>query len=156
LRSNVAALERIYAPTNQRQLSRFVGAATYYAKFVPQFAELCKPFRPLLKQDSEWAWSMECQRAFDMIKQKIASPPTLAHFDIAADETISCEASGVALGVCLSQKVGGVERPIAFASRVLSTAERKYSASEREALACLWACSTLEFLLTWSSFYTRY
>jgi Reverse transcriptase (RNA-dependent DNA polymerase) len=71
LQSNVAALERISAPTNQRQLSRFVGAATYYAKFVPQFAELCKPFRPLLKQDSEWVWSMECQRAFDTIKKKL-------------------------------------------------------------------------------------
>ena len=54
---------------------------------------------------------------------------------------------GIALGECLSQKVGGVERPIAFASRVLSTAERKYSASEREALACLWACERWNFYL---------
>ena len=47
LQSNVAALKRIASPSNQRQLSRFVGAATYYAKFVPLFAELCQPFRKL-------------------------------------------------------------------------------------------------------------
>jgi hypothetical protein len=148
LQSNVAALERIPPPTNQRQLSRFVGAATYYAKFVPLFAELCRPFRPLLKSNSEWAWSADCQPAFDTIKEKIASPPTLAHFDVSADETlVTCDASATALGACLSQKVGGVERPIAFASRVLSPAERKYSASEREALACLWACERWHFFL---------
>jgi hypothetical protein len=148
LQSNVAALKRIPPPTNQRQLSRFVGAATYYAKFVPLFAELCRPFRPLLKSNSEWAWSTDCQQAFDTIKEKIASPPTLAHFDVSADETlVTCDASASALGACLSQKVGDVERPIAFASRVLSPAERKYSASEREALACLWACEFWHFYL---------
>lgn len=148
LQSNVDALERIPPPVNRRQLSRFVGVATYYAKFVPSFAELCQPFRPLLKQDSEWAWSESCQQAFDNIKRKIASPPTLRHFDVMADETlVSCDASATALGACLSQKVGGVERPVAFASRVLSSAERNYSASEREALACLWACEKWHFYL---------
>ena len=83
-----------------------------------------------------------------MIKPKIASPPTLRHFDVAADETlVSCDASATALGACLSQKVGGVERPVAFASRVLSPAESKYSASEREALACMWACERWHFYL---------
>ena len=40
----------------------------------------------------------------------------------------------------LSQIQGGVERPVAFASRSLNTAEQKYSVGEREALACVWAC----------------
>jgi len=43
-------------------------------------------------------------------------------------------------GRVLVKKEGGVERPVTFASRVLSPAERNYSASEREALACLSAC----------------
>jgi hypothetical protein len=141
LQSNVEALERIPTPTNRRQLSSFVGAATYYSRFVPRFADLIQSFRPLLKSNSEWAWSAGCQQAFDTIKAKIASPQTLAHFDVSADETlVTCDASTTALGACLSQKVNGVERPIAFASRVLSPAERRYSASEREGLACLWAC----------------
>ena len=141
LQSNVEALMRIPSPTNHRQLQRFVATATYYMKFVPRFAELCTPFRPLLKADSVWTWSTDCQRAFELIKAKIAAPPTLAHIDTAADETlVTCDASAVALGACLSQKINGVERPVAFASRVLSSVERNYSASEREALACLWAC----------------
>jgi hypothetical protein len=67
---------------------------------------------------------------------------------VSADKTlVTCDASATALGACLSQKVNGVERPIAFASRVLSPAERRYSASEREGLACLWACEHWHFYL---------
>ena len=58
------------------------------------------------------------------------------------------DASGHAVGACLSQKLrDGKERPVAFASRTLSGAERKYSASEREALAALWACEKWHYYL---------
>jgi len=39
------------------------------------------------------------------------------------------------------------DRKVAFASRALSAAERKYSASEREALSCIWACEKWNFYL---------
>ena len=41
LQSNVATLERTPSLANQRPLSWLVGVATYYAKFIPAFAELC-------------------------------------------------------------------------------------------------------------------
>ena len=71
----------------------------------------------------------------------------LAHFDTAASTVVTCDASSVALGACPSQLHHGGERPIAFTSRTLSPAQRKYSASEREALACLWACERWNFHL---------
>ncbi len=92
-------------------------------------------------------WSADCQKSFDAIKQHHASPPVLAHFDVLADTVVTADASAYAVGACLSQRVNGVERPIAYASRVLSPTERKYSASEREALAALWACERWNFYL---------
>ena len=100
----------------------------------------------MLKADSTWTWSADCQRAFEQIKAKISASATLAHFDTSAEETlVTCDTSAVALEACLSPKINGVEKPIAFASRVLSSAERNYSASEREALACVWACERWHF-----------
>ena len=46
----------------------------------------------------------------------------------------------IALGAVLSQEINGKNHPIAFASKTLSPAKRKYSAGEREALACICAC----------------
>jgi len=79
-------------------------------------------------------------KPFDLLKKMISEQPVLAHFDMEATTVISCDASGTAVGACLSQVKCGVKWPVAFASRALSEAERKYSVSEREALACIWAC----------------
>jgi hypothetical protein len=147
LRSNVASIQNMSVPTNARQLVRFLATASYYMKFVAGFADLCEPLRQLTKADAVWNWSSTCQQAFDEIKRRIASPPVLAHFDSSLPPVVTCDASSVALGACLSQWQGGVERPIAFISRTLTPAERKYSATERESLACLWACERLHYFL---------
>ena len=60
----------------------------------------------------------------------------LAHFDPNAPTIVTTDAFGIALGAVLSH---GENHPIAFASKTLSPAERRYSASEREALACILA-----------------
>ena len=145
LLSNVAAILNIPVPVDARQLLRFVCTASYYMKFIPGFAALCEPLRRLLKADAVWNWSAGCQTSFDELKKRVSQPPVLAHFDSSAPTFITCDASAVALGALLSQQQGGEERPIAFASRTLSPAERNYSTSEREALACLWACEHWHF-----------
>jgi hypothetical protein len=147
LQSNVEAILNMKEPNDQRQLLRFLCTATYYLKFVPNFSGLSTPLRDLLKADAVWNWTAACQHSFDEIKRKIAEPPILAHFDVNADTIVTCDASATALGACLSQRMNGVEKPVAFASRCLSPAERKYSASEREALACLWASEKWHFYL---------
>jgi len=132
-------------PINTKQLLRFVCTTSYYLKFVPYFAEICEPMRQLLKANAVWNWSTACQHSFKLLKTKIVSPPVLAHFDVNAPTIVTCDASSVDVGACLSQMHQGEERPIAFASRTLTPAERRCSASEHEALACMWACEHWNF-----------
>ena len=45
-------------------------------------------------------------------------------------------AAGIALGIVLTQPgEGGIDHPIAYSSRKLSTAEKNYTTTEREGLA---------------------
>jgi len=79
---------------------------------------MADPLRRLLKKDVEWSWTVQCQRAFDEIRQTVANPPVLAYFDVSADTVVACDASGTALGACLSQvSADGQERTVAFAFR---------------------------------------
>jgi RNase H-like domain found in reverse transcriptase/Integrase zinc binding domain/Integrase core domain/Reverse transcriptase (RNA-dependent DNA polymerase) len=149
LQSNVDAILRMPVPKDQKQLLRFVSTANYYLKFVQGFADLCDPLRQLLKADTPWHWSDQHQQCFQRLKDQLVNAPVLAHFDVNAQTFVTCDASGSAIAACLSQRTSdnGVERPIAYISRALSQAERKYSATEREALACMWACERLDFYL---------
>ncbi|KII72405.1 Retrovirus-related Pol polyprotein from transposon 17.6 [Thelohanellus kitauei] len=52
--------------------------------------------------------------------------------------TLTCDASGYAVGCVLSQSFGGNDIPIGFGSCVLSKAKRSYSTIEREILAIVW------------------
>ena len=103
-------------------------------------SQLADPLRLLLRKDVPWVWTEAQSAAFATLKQNIASPPILIHFNSDAPTVVSADASGVALGAVLSQLIDGQEYPVAFASKTLSETERRYSAGEREALACTFAC----------------
>ena len=62
----------------------------------------------------------------------------LAHFDPSLKIIVACDASDYGIGVVLSHKMpDGSEKPVAFVSRTLNKAERKYSQIEKEVLACV-------------------
>jgi len=90
-----------------------------------------------------------------LLESQLTSPPVLAHFDLASPTLIRCDASALAIGTVMSQLQGGVERPIAFASRALSPTEQRYLVGEREALTCHWACERWHMYLYRHSFTLR-
>ena len=65
--------------------------------------------------------------------------PTLQRPDPNSLFVVQTDASDVGLGAVLLQEVEGLERILEFASRVLTSAERNYSVTERVCLAVVWA-----------------
>ena len=70
----------------------------------------------------------------------MAEAGTLAYFDKSASTKVVADASPVGLGAVLMQNQNGEWVPICYASRSLTECERKYSQTEKEALALVWAC----------------
>ena len=148
LQSNTKAIESLSLPRNVKELSSFLGATNFYLKFVPQYSDITEPLRHLLRKNIPWSWTDECTQACEKLKEMLTSAPILAHYNADAKTLVTCDASAVAIGAVLSQiQPDGQERPVAYLSRSLSQTERKYSAGEREALACIFACERWHLFL---------
>src|SRR5438045_975147 len=99
------------------------------------FADIATPSYVLTKKNITWTWSLECQKAFESLKQKLTSPPLLAFPDFQLPFMVDTDASGYGVGAILSQEKNDMEHIIAYASRLLKTSEKNYSTTDRELLA---------------------
>lgn len=123
-------------PINVNEVRSFCGFANYYGKFVQNMATTLHPIYQLLRKDIKFVWDDACKSAFDKIKSDITSDVVLCHFNPERLLVLTCDASNVGLSAILSHKFDGNEtRPIAFASRTLTMAEKNYSTNHKEALA---------------------
>eukprot|EP00731_Ephydatia_muelleri_P026537 Em0018g637a len=126
-------------PSCLQDLKQFLGLVSYYRRFVRNFAAIVAPLVKLTEKGHVWHWSSDCDAAFLQLKERLATSPILGYPVFNQPFMVDTDASGEGLGAVLSQYVSGVERVIAFASRSLSKAERKYCATRREMLALVWA-----------------
>ncbi|MCP4500716.1 MAG: hypothetical protein GY822_12215, partial [Deltaproteobacteria bacterium] len=128
--ANTAAIEKFPQPKNQQQVRSFYGLASYYRRFVKNFASLSSGLVPLLKKDIYFFWSPEAQKSFEILKQALTTPPVLHYPDISKKEYyIETDGSISGVGATLSPPTGdGTKRtgPIAYARRVFNDAETHY------------------------------
>ena len=134
----VKALKEAPVPQNVSQLKSFLGLLNYYGKFIPSLSTLLAPLHRLLRKQSTWTWGTEQQDAFDRVKGILTSDSVLAHYDPSKPLLLACDASPYGVGAVLSHQLDdGSERPVAYASRSLGPAEKKYSQLDKEGLAII-------------------
>ena len=124
-------------PLNHESLRHFLGFASYYRKFIPNFAQIAAPLHTLTEKSREWLWTKQCEDAFIAFKTHLTSPPILSYPDFQAEFTVDTDASQDGVGAVLSQQ--NDRCVIAYASRVLTKPERQYCTTRREMLALVWA-----------------
>ena len=123
-------------PRDLSQLKSFLGLLNYYGKFLPHLSSTLAPLYKLLSKGQVWCWGREQEEAFCIAKSQLTSETLLVHFDPTLQLALSCDASPYGLGAVLSHVCeDGSDKPIAYASRSLAPAEKKYSQLEKEGLA---------------------
>ena len=135
----VKAMNEAKRPENVSQLRSFLGLVNYYHRFVENLSIIAAPLHELLQNDKKWKWTEHCEKAFLQIKEAICSEQVLCHYDPEKPLTLACDASANGIGYVLSHTFqDGTERPIAFVSRTLNSAEKGYSQIDKEALSLYW------------------
>ena len=130
---------RLKRPENKKEVERFVGMVGWLAKFIPNLSKLTGNLSTL-KGKSTFNWTMEHDRYFDQIRQAVAKAKILRHPDLSREFYVQTDASDGAIGAVLLQDFGrGELEPIEFASRKLTTAEQKWSTTQKELIAVVFA-----------------
>ncbi len=130
-------------PKSVLALRSFLGLASYYRKFIKNFAKIATPLTNLLKKFAViYKWEEACNEAFETLKGILVKAPVLKLPDFDKDFEIHSDASDFAIGGVIVQE----GRSVAFESKKLSKIERRWPTHKKE----MWAI--IHCLKTWGHY----
>ena len=97
-------------PTAPTEVRSFLGMVGFSASFIPNFSIMAEPLRAISSQGVPFVWGSEQEKAFQELKQQLASAPVLAFFDKDAHTRVIADASPMRLGAVLVQEKKGESR----------------------------------------------
>lgn len=140
INKNIEVIKNFKIPTNRKEVRSFLGTLTYNRRFIPDFSKRAIHLTNLTKENGVFKWTPEAQKEFDDLREALISKPCIILPDFTKEFHLYTDASAYALGATLMQYGDdNLLHPVAFASKKLKDAETRYSATERELLALVWA-----------------
>ena len=136
-------------PHNVKTLQQFLGLVNYFRKFIPAFGNIARPLYNLLRNDTDFDWTDECETAYVRLKNILSETTTLAHPNYNEPFVLFTDASNYCIGACLAQadKQGHL-RPLGYFSKTMTRTQCKYSTTKKEALALVSALKHFQFIIT--------
>lgn len=149
--SKFASIQNYPTPYSSDCVRRFVAMVNYYRKFIDNFSIITIPLNNLTKKNVKFHWTQECQNAFNTLKNKLCHAPILAYPDYEQEFVVTVDASKSGVGAVISQN----NKPIAFASKSFSKADRNKITIEQELIAIHWAIKHFKHYLFGTHFTVR-
>ncbi len=116
-------------PKSVPTLRSFLGLASYYRKFIKNFTKITAPLINLLKKSAViYEWEGACDEAFETLKGILVKALVLKLPNFDKDFEIHSDASDFVIGGILVQE----GKPMAFESKKLNEAERRWPTHEKE------------------------
>ncbi|GBO23947.1 Retrovirus-related Pol polyprotein from transposon 17.6 [Araneus ventricosus] len=144
----VTAVLNFPVPTTKSQVKAFLGLAGYYNHYIPKFSSIVAPLTETLKgnlRQGKINWTEECTRAFKELKDKLSQQLILYEPDFNKEFILQTDAANSGMGVILAQKDDDdTEHPVLYLSKKFSESEKKYSTTEKECAAIIFAVKKLQ------------
>lgn len=141
-------------PTDCKSVRRFLGMLNFYRRHIQNLAAVARPLTALTCKDPvkggivQFKWSSDCEKAFRELKEKLVSAPVLHPPDLSKQFFVWTDACLLGFGAVLQQlNEKGRRHPIAFASRQTNNAEQKYTPTQLEVAAVVYAVEHFEVYL---------
>ena len=139
-KSNVQKLIDYPSPKSLKETQRMMGLLSYYRRHCSGFARIANPVTTLTKTslNRKFIWTAEAEKAKKHLIDKITSYPVLGFPRPGSKDSpyiLITDACKTGIAAALSQIQDGIEKPIAFYSRALSSGEQNLHSNEQELLA---------------------
>ena len=152
-----AAVKAIGFPQTLKAMQQFLGLVLFISPFIPGYSQLTAPLSGLVNGKTEWRkveeWQGQYMSVFEAIKQAVADATELHLPDLEAEWVLRTDASDIACGGTLLQKVkvGDSDtyelQPIAFTSHKFSSTAANWSVLEKELYALVFSLQKLDYYL---------
>lgn len=135
LKEKIRAVQEFKKPASVHEVRQFCGLASFFRKYIENYAMIAKPITKLLHKNVEFIWQETQEKAFEEIKQKLSQRPVLVLYDPNKQHRIHTDASKWGLAGILLQEEMTEWKPVAYFSRQTTDAEARYHSYELEMLA---------------------
>ncbi|GJW89468.1 reverse transcriptase domain-containing protein, partial [Tanacetum coccineum] len=109
-KAKIDVISKLPPPTNIKGIRSFLRHAVFYRCFIKDFLKIAQPLTKLLEKDTPFEFDDECQKAFELLKEKltcalvIVSPNGNLRFEL------MCDASDLAVGAILEFDIENNDR----------------------------------------------
>ena len=154
---HTAAVRDYPPPKSKEDVSKFLGLLNFFRSFLPKAAGVLLPLTGMMKKTAVFTWGQEQQEAFQKAKEALLNAVTLQHPSPTAQVEVNTDASATHVGAVLLQREDKKQpwQPVAFYSKGLNTAQRKYSTYDREFLGAVLAIKKFKPFLEGREFVLR-
>ncbi|GKC40767.1 reverse transcriptase domain-containing protein [Tanacetum coccineum] len=125
--------------TNIKGVRNFLRHAGFYRRFIKDFSKIARLLTKLLEKDTPFEFDDECQKAFDLLKEKLTCASVILSPNWNLPFVLMCDASDFAVGAILGKKDGKFFHLIYFASKTLNPTQQKYTVTKKELMAVVFA-----------------
>ncbi|GJR31028.1 reverse transcriptase domain-containing protein [Tanacetum coccineum] len=122
-KAKIDVISKLPPPTNIKGIRSFLGHAGFYRRFIKDFSKIARALTKLLKKDTPFGFNDECQKAVELLKEKLTCALVIVSPNWNLPFELMCNASNFAVGAVLGQRDGKNFHPIYFASKTLNSAQ---------------------------------
>lgn len=153
--ARIAPIVNYPVPTTIKRTRRFLGMTEWYSRFIKGYSEIAAPiFEVIRNPKKKFMWTECANKSFEILKNALISAPILGNPDFDLPFYLQCDASDFAVGSVLFQKrLDGSEVVISYFSKKMTDAQKKYTVTEKEALAVLLSVEKFRCFIEGTHFY---
>ena len=135
-------------PKSVKVVQKFLGLASYYRRFVKDFAKIARLLYEMTRKENKWSWRKRQQKAFEELKKRFITEPVLVIPDLDKEMRVEADTSDFVIEGVLSMKCKDEKwRPVAYISKLLNEAERNYEIHDKEMLAIIQCLEVWRYFL---------